>query len=211
MFYLNVSLYVLSSNSPSTHPSIAFLKKILPHLFFPLSPVILCLSVSDLVLDSLSYTHTRTHARTHARTQARTHTHTKPVFPQVLKILENWLNFDVVFWGSGDVWNIDLWGWNGWNWSRSWNSTFRQYCLWRAAFYSHHAQWLTLFSSSEAAVCTCGVWCRVVLACCPRPDQNTHTHTACSISSKHYFWYIWTSPVLSSRVKTRWLLRGRTF
>lgn len=195
--------HVLPSSSPSARPAVAFLKFCCISLSFPLSPspVILCLSVSDLVLDSLSYTHTHTH----------NHKHTKPLFPQVLKILENWLNFDVVFLRSRDVWNFDL---CGWNWSRSWNSTFRQYCSWLAVFYSHHALWLTLFSSLlfsssllhlRLLFVLVVVWCRAVLACCPRPDQNTqahththtqtqrhtiqnkdtsaHTHTACSVSS----------------------------
>ena len=60
--------------------------------------VIPCLSVSDLVLDSDSYTHTHTHTHTQ--------THTKALVPQVLKIIPNWLHFDVWLLRSGVVWTF---------------------------------------------------------------------------------------------------------
>ena len=164
----------LSSHSPSAHPAIAFFfySAISASFLSPLFPVILCLAVSDLVLDSLSYIHTHTHTQNHCSRRCL----------KSLKIV--WISV-WCFLRSGDVWNFDFReGWNGWNWSRSWNSTFRQYCSWLAVFYSHHALWLTLFSSLlfsslhlRLLFVLVVVWCRAVLACCPRPDQNTHTHT----------------------------------
>ena len=168
----------LSSHSPSAHPAIAFFFWFCHICLFPL-PSLSSHSLSCSVWPSFGQPFLHTH----------TYTHTKPLFPQVLKILENCLNFCVVFFKVRRC--LEFWFSRGLKWLeliKVMKQHFQTILLMAGSvlFPSCTLVNSLLFSSLHLRLLfvLVVVWCRAVLACCPRPDQNTHTHTHCYTPSK---------------------------